>query len=75
MTHFPGLPSLIFQGQGEWEQAGSHVAGRVKIQPSEEQRRISFHAAFHVYLLISEQLSNTHTQKKYAHLPTRPGSF
>lgn len=27
MTHFPGFPSLISQGQEEWEQAGSHTAG------------------------------------------------
>ena len=30
MTHFPGFPSLIFQGQQEWEQAASHVAGQLQ---------------------------------------------
>lgn len=29
MTHFPGFPCLIFQGQEEWEHAGSHAAGQL----------------------------------------------
>lgn len=30
MTHLPGFPPLIFEGQEEWEQAGSHTAGQLQ---------------------------------------------